>query len=39
MTLLPKAYQNVIEAWERLDDWQAYVNEIQQHHADLIEVR
>ena len=31
MELLPANYTDVIEAWERLDEWQRYVNYIKVH--------
>ncbi|VAW59634.1 hypothetical protein MNBD_GAMMA11-2262 [hydrothermal vent metagenome] len=37
MEYLPANYQDVVEAWERLDTWQRYVKHIKQHYMDLIE--
>jgi hypothetical protein len=36
MDYLPANYRNVVEAWERLDDWQQYVKEIRQNYSHLI---
>ncbi|MCP4469126.1 MAG: hypothetical protein GY815_00300 [Gammaproteobacteria bacterium] len=37
MDYLPGGYQNIIEAWERLDDeWQGYVRLIQRDYNHLI---
>ncbi len=35
MELLPEGY-TVVEAWERLDNWQALVKDIQANYADLL---
>jgi len=38
MEYLPVAYQDVVEAWERLGpQWQSYVKLIKDCHMDLIE--
>ena len=37
MDLLPEAYPDAAEAWERLDTWQQYVQRIKRHHMHLIE--
>ncbi len=37
MEYLPDMYSDVIEAWERLDDWQLYVNIIKRDYMHLIE--
>ena len=34
MEFLPANYQDVVEAWDRLDDWQEYVRIIKQDHQD-----
>jgi hypothetical protein len=36
MDYLPHGYQDVVEAWERLDDWQPYVKAIKRDHMHLI---
>ena len=36
MDYLPDSYSDVIEAWERLDDWQGYVKRIKECHMHLI---
>ena len=36
MEYLPHGY-SVIEAWERLDDWQSYVKRIRHEHMHLIQ--
>ena len=37
MDYLPDSYNDVIEAWDRLDDqWQAYVRVIKQDYSHLI---
>lgn len=35
MAFLPNGY-TVIDAWERLDDWQDYVKLIQRHYSHMI---
>jgi hypothetical protein len=35
--LLPPGYQDMIEAWDRLDDWQLIVRLIKQEYMHLIE--
>jgi hypothetical protein len=37
MEFLPAGYRDVVEAWERLDDWQRYVKAIKQDYMHLIE--
>jgi len=37
MQYLPANYQDVVEAWERLDDWQRYVQIIKRDYMDLLE--
>ena len=37
MDYLPGNYQDVVEAWERLDDWQVYVKIIKRDYMHLIE--
>lgn len=37
MEFLPANYRDVVEAWERLDDWQRYVNIIKRDYMHLIE--
>ncbi len=37
MEYLPDMYSNVIEAWERLDNWQGLVKRIQRDYMHLIE--
>ncbi len=37
MDYLPEDYSDVIEAWERLDDWQVYVKKIKREYMHLIE--
>lgn len=37
MTCLPASYPDVVEAWERLDDWQIHVHNIRQNYMYLIE--
>ncbi len=37
MEYLPDMYSDVIEAWERLDDWQLYVKIIKRDYMHLIE--
>ncbi len=37
MNLLPENYQDVTEAWQRLDDWQEYVTQIKQNYIYLLE--
>jgi hypothetical protein len=32
MEFLPASYQDVVEAWDRLDDWQAYVRIIKRDY-------
>ena len=34
MELLPANYQDVVEAWDRLDDWQDYVRIIKRDYQD-----
>ncbi len=36
MDLLPSGYSDVIEAWDRLDDWQPYVRLIKQKYMHLV---
>lgn len=36
MDYLPSNYRNVVEAWERLDDWQDYVRIIRRDYMNLI---
>ena len=36
MDYLPANYRDVIEAWERLDDWQGYVSLIKRDYIHLI---
>ncbi|MCP4232220.1 MAG: hypothetical protein GY770_01360 [Aestuariibacter sp.] len=37
MDYLPSGYQNVVEAWDRLDEeWQGYVRLIQRDYSHLI---
>ena len=33
---LPIQYDNAIDAWNRLDDWQQYVHTIREHYMHLI---
>lgn len=37
MDYLPANYRDVVEAWERLDDWQRYVKDVKAHYMHLIE--
>jgi len=37
MELLPEVYQDVTEAWQRLDDWQEHVTQIKQNYTHFIE--
>ncbi len=37
MEYLPDMYSDVVEAWERLDDWQRYVKIIKRDYMHLIE--
>lgn len=37
MDYLPASYQDVVDAWERLDNWQVYVKEIKEEYMHLIE--
>jgi hypothetical protein len=37
MDLLPEAYPDAAEAWERLGNWQQYVHRIKRDHMHLIE--
>jgi len=37
MELLPSSYQDAIEAWQRLDDWQDHVIQIKQNYTHLLE--
>ena len=37
MEYLPANYRDVVEAWERLDDWQRYVKIIKRDYLHLIE--
>ena len=39
MEFLPGGYHDVIEAWERLDDWQGYVKIVKEKYMHLIEER
>ena len=34
MEFLPANYPDVVEAWDRLDDWQDYVRIIKRDHQD-----
>jgi hypothetical protein len=36
MEFLPANYRDVVEAWERLDDWQKYVKVIKYDYMHLI---
>jgi len=36
MAYLPANYQDVVEAWERLDNWQRYVKLIKRDYLHLI---
>jgi len=36
MDLLPDSYSDVIEAWDRLDDWQKYVRVVKSDYMHLI---
>ena len=36
MDYLPSSYSNVVEAWERLDDWQSFVKAIKRDYMHLI---
>jgi len=38
MECLPANYRDVVEAWERLDDWQRYVHIIKRDHMELINI-
>ena len=35
--LLPASYRDLVEAWERLDDWQRFVKRIKRDYRHLIE--
>ena len=37
MEYLPGGYTDVIDAWDRLDDWQGYVRRIKQDYMHLVE--
>jgi hypothetical protein len=37
MEFLPANYRDVVEAWERLDEWQRYVKIIKRDYMHLIE--
>jgi hypothetical protein len=37
MDYLPGNYRDVVEAWERLDDWQRYVKIIKRDYMHLVE--
>ena len=37
MDYLPDMYSDTLEAWDRLDDWQAYVRLIKREYMHLIE--
>lgn len=37
MELLPSSYQDAIEAWQRLDDWQDHVIQIKRNYTHLLE--
>jgi hypothetical protein len=37
MELLPSSYQDAIDAWQRLDDWQEHVTQIKQNYTHLLE--
>jgi hypothetical protein len=37
MELLPSSYQDAIEAWQRLDEWQDHVIQIKQNYTHLLE--
>jgi hypothetical protein len=37
MDYLPGNYRDVVEAWERLDDWQEYVKIIKSDYMHMIE--
>jgi len=37
MDYLPANYRDVVEAWERLDDWQRYVQDVKARYMHLIE--
>ena len=39
MELLPESCDDVVQAWQRLDDWQDYVIEIKKHYQHLLEAR
>ena len=34
---LPHGYEDMVEAWDRLDDWQAYVRLIKRDYMHLID--
>jgi hypothetical protein len=36
MDYLPANYRDVVEAWDRLDDWQPYVRAIKRNYSHLI---
>lgn len=37
MEFLPVSYRDVIEAWERIEDWQHHVKRIKREYTHLIE--
>lgn len=37
MDYLPSNYQDVVEAWDRLDNWQRYVKIIKRDYMHLVE--
>ena len=37
MEFLPGSYEDVVEAWDRLDDWQDYVKLIKRDYMHLVE--
>ena len=37
MEFLPASYRDVVEAWERLDEWQRYVKVIKRDYMHLVE--
>jgi hypothetical protein len=39
MTYLPASYTNVVDAWQRLGDWQEYVHIIREAHMHLIQLK
>lgn len=34
--LLPSGYSDVIDAWDRLDDWQDFVRKVKQEYMHLV---